>query len=99
MIALAELVLLASLQATPGPVAETATQAPVSQTTNKTYQDAEVDMGDPKTTVCKKFPPPIGSRIGARRICMTRAEWKTQREEILRTMDGIQNRHAGPAGG
>lgn len=36
--------------------------------------------------VCKKFPPALGTRIGARKICKTRAEWdfiRDQEQEVL----------------
>lgn len=42
----------------------------------------------PKSTdvVCKKFPPPAGTRIGKRQICKTQAEWdyiQAQEKEVI----------------
>ena len=36
--------------------------------------------------VCKKFPPPVGTRIGSRKICKTQAEWdfiRAQDQEVI----------------
>jgi hypothetical protein len=31
---------------------------------------------DDQLMLCKTFPPPTGSRIGLRRVCLTTAEWR-----------------------
>lgn len=33
------------------------------------------EVGKAGEVVCKKFPPPAGTRIGKRQICKTQAEW------------------------
>ena len=43
---------------------------------------------DPRNEIiCKVQPPPLGTRIGGRRICGTRAEWEAQ-ENATRTFVG-----------
>jgi hypothetical protein len=51
-------------------------------------QGAKADNQPAKATdvVCKKFPPPVGTRIGSRQICKTQAEWdyiQAQEQEAL----------------
>ena len=36
----------------------------------------EAGQADSNAMVCKKFPPPTGTRLGARQICKTNAEWR-----------------------
>lgn len=43
--------------------------------------------GDPNSRVCRTITE-IGSRLGGRRVCMTRAEWAEQRRQ---TREGIGN--------
>lgn len=45
---------------------------------------APVAAGDPNEVLCRRTPPPIGTRMGARRQCATRAEW--QRRDAERAM-------------
>jgi hypothetical protein len=35
---------------------------------------------DAATIVCKRQPPPVGSRLGGKRVCKTNAAWKIERE-------------------
>jgi hypothetical protein len=39
---------------------------------------ATADNPDPLKKICKKQAPPIGSRLGATRICATAEEWKAK---------------------
>lgn len=52
------------------------TIASAGQAQNSSVADDTADTSDPGTTiVCRRYPPPTGSRIGVRRICRTEAEW------------------------
>lgn len=33
-----------------------------------------------ETIRCKRVPPPVGSRLGAKKICKTNAAWRLERE-------------------
>ena len=37
---------------------------------------------DPATIVCKRQPPPAGSRIQGKKVCKTNAAWKAEREAV-----------------
>lgn len=37
--------------------------------------DAPTAKPNPNEIVCKSLPPPTGTRLGGRRVCMTRAQW------------------------
>lgn len=45
----------------------------------------------PTEVLCRSIPPPPGTRIGPRNICMTRAEWEMLRQEnrneVMRQQD------------
>jgi len=50
------------------------------------------------TVVCKKFPPPVGSRIGPRKICKTQAEWdliRLDNQEVMERVQGINATNGG----
>jgi hypothetical protein len=53
---------------------------------------ATADQPDPMKKICKKEPPPIGSRLGATRICGTAAEWEA-RERASNDMGDHIARH------
>ena len=63
-----------------------AAQAP---STHQPVANPKTDASGPahaSEVVCKKMPPPIGTRIGARQICRTQAEWdyiQTQEQEAI----------------
>ena len=42
--------------------------------------------------ICKKFPPPTGTRFGPRKVCRTQAQWDTEQEEKDKEMDRMQGR-------
>ena len=42
--------------------------------------------------VCKKFPPPVGTRLGKRKICKTNAEWQMMEQEIFDALDHVQRK-------
>lgn len=41
----------------------------------------------PEKKVCKVFDAPTGSRVGERRVCMTKGEWKLAEDMALRNVD------------
>jgi hypothetical protein len=68
-----------------------AAQAPTSQAA-PTAKPAGANTVDPGKVICRKFPPPVGSRIGPRNICKTKAEWDyidQQQEEVI---DAVQKK-------
>lgn len=40
--------------------------------------DARADDDD--TVRCKRLPPPVGSRMGGKRVCRTNAQWRLEKE-------------------
>ena len=69
-----------------------AAQAPVpqSESTPKTSVAApKTDAQAAKGTeiVCKKLPPPVGSRIGSRQVCRTKAEWDFIQDQEQEAID------------
>jgi hypothetical protein len=57
----------------------------------------EAGEGANKVT-CKRFPPPVGTRLGERKICKTQAEWKAERQDTRELMDRIQRDPGKPTG-
>ena len=53
----------------------------------KEEKKAELDQ-----VVCKRFPPPVGSRLGARKVCATKREWAIQEMDQDTAMDNVQTR-------
>ena len=54
--------------------------------------------GKKQKRVCKKFPPPTGSRVGERRVCKTELQWQTEEANANRAMDRqLQNQDANRA--
>lgn len=49
------------------------------------------NTSDAREIVCRRMPPPAGTRIGPRNICRTQAEWdllqQQNREEVERQQD------------
>jgi hypothetical protein len=56
---------------------------------------SQEEKGGPNAYVCKKLPPPVGTRLGARQICKTRANW-----ELLETdmQDGLRKMRSSLSG-
>jgi hypothetical protein len=50
---------------------------------------------DPNERICETIPV-IGSRLGKKRICATRAEWEEQRRQDRQAVDQIQKQIVGP---
>jgi hypothetical protein len=47
---------------------------------------------DPNAKVCRKLPPPTGTRLGSRRVCKTQAEWDQERFDARQAVELMQNR-------
>ncbi|GAA0554271.1 hypothetical protein FHS83_001722 [Rhizomicrobium palustre] len=43
-------------------------------------------------TVCKRRPPPTGSRIGGEKVCMTNRQWQFMWSEARHGVDRMQNK-------
>jgi hypothetical protein len=70
----------------------TATPAtPATPPSENTAANATAPKGDDEI-VCKKEPPPIGSRMGGRKVCRTVAEWRRIQAAAKETTDEIQSR-------
>jgi hypothetical protein len=55
--------------------------------------------GDPNRIVCE-VDQPIGSRLGAHKVCKTALQWQQQREEHRESIERIQqNSNVGKPGG
>lgn len=50
--------------------------------------------GNAHQIVCRKFPPPTGTRIFSqqRKICKTNAEWQMMDREIFDSLDRVQRK-------
>lgn len=46
-------------------------------------------------TICKKQPPPTGSRLGARTICMTNREWRDRTARTQQVITDMQQKGLG----
>jgi hypothetical protein len=66
------------------------TQPPVDQTKDQQAQE------DDNKVVCKKEPPPVGSRMGGRKVCRTVAEWRRIQSTARETTTEIQERKVPP---
>lgn len=51
--------------------------------------------------VCKKQPPPTGSRLPGKTVCLSNREWQAIWDESKRATNGMQNKSIsnGPTGG
>jgi hypothetical protein len=48
--------------------------------------------------VCQTFPPPVGTRLGERRICKTVAEWRLESAVNKEVLDRKQTQLGLPGG-
>jgi hypothetical protein len=58
----------------------------------------EAVTSDLDKVVCKRLPPPTGSRLGARRVCLTEREWRQERQESREFMRNQQEKSGGYRG-
>jgi len=61
-----------------------------AQNADATKKEKKGDYHSKK--ICKKFPPPTGTRFGPRKVCRTQAQWDTEQEEKDKEMDRMQGR-------
>lgn len=52
----------------------------------------EGERPDKDKKVCRKGPPPTGSRLGGRRICRTKLEWTMSEEAARRVLEAHSQR-------
>lgn len=67
--------------------AQASTNAPASTAPQPGAKVAAIDK-----VVCKKFPPPTGTRLRPRQICKTQVEWDLIRQEEWDALDRVQGR-------
>lgn len=52
--------------------------------------DAKAD--DDATVRCKRLPPPVGSRMGGKKVCKTNAAWRLEQEAAAQAARENQDR-------
>jgi hypothetical protein len=72
----------------------TPTANPSTESENSAQNTTQTDADD--KIICKKEPPPVGSRMGGRKVCRTVAEWRRIQAIARETTDEIQNRKVPP---
>ena len=77
-------ILCAVLVSSVAAIAQTPEEAPDAPTTQKTGPNQ-----DPNEVVCIRQAA-IGTRLGARRVCRTRAEWAEHRSEFKQELERAQ---------
>jgi len=50
------------------------------------------NANDKNAIVCRQMPPPIGSRLGARRVCRPEIEWENLSREGQDVTRGLQQK-------
>ena len=75
------MILCATLVAASAGIAQTSPEAPATQRTGV--------INDPDEIVCVRENV-IGSRLTSRRVCRTRAEWATAREQVKQVVERVQ---------
>ena len=70
---------------TPTPAVATAPAAPAA-----TPASDSSSVSDANKIICKSEPPPTGTRLGARRICQTGAQWDAQRLQSQKVLEKSQ---------
>lgn len=54
---------------------------------------SQEEKGGPNAYVCKKMPPPVGTRLRARQVCKTQAEWDMMEKDM---QDGLRKMQRKP---
>lgn len=71
--------------------------SPASALVNQdTATQADGDPSAAHEIVCRHYPPPTGSRIGARNICKTQSEWAVHDREARQTLERAQVNRCNP---
>ena len=58
-------------------------------------QSSSSQQLDPNEKVCETIPV-IGSRLGKKRVCATRAEWEERKRDDRQAVDQMQKQMVGP---
>lgn len=66
-----------------------AEEAAAAEAAKKTQEE----KGGPNAFICKKMPPPAGTRLRARQICKTQAEWDLMEQDMR---DGLRESQRKP---
>lgn len=72
--------------------------APVLAQTQPAAQPASPAAYDGDRIICEKIKE-TGSRISAKKICMTKLQWEEKRRVDRQEMEDVQNRRTEPSGG
>jgi len=80
--------------ATPGDIAGPTVNQPAQPAANQ----ATAAQQDKEPLICHKMPPPTGTRLGGRTICLTQKQWDQQEKDSQDSLRGVLQR-AGGAGG
>ena len=56
--------------------------------------EPQTALSDPDKVVCEQSQPVVGSRLQRRRVCMTKAEWQTYKQDRAQLGRDIQNNPA-----
>lgn len=67
-------------------------------TSDNTAQTPPAETADDQKIVCRKEPPPVGSRMGGRKVCHTVAEWRRIEAAARETTQEIQASKVPPQG-
>lgn len=64
---------------------------PAMSTAQQSAADSaqEEDVPSTRAVICRREPPPAGSRIGGRNICKTEREWAILERERTDTMENV----------
>jgi hypothetical protein len=54
--------------------------------------DASPKPADKDPVICKTTPPPVGTRLGGRHICMKASQWEQRRQQSQDALTNSQNR-------
>ena len=77
-------------------VAPAAAQAPASSASAQQSQ-AAASAGDPNEKICVKEES-TGTRLGAKRVCMTRGEWADRKLQDQQELMRVQTQRSGTRG-
>jgi hypothetical protein len=72
------------------PMQATFPSTPTSSPSAAVAPAAQVKKNDPNQRVICKSEDEIGTRLGSKRICMTKAQWDRQSQDAHDSVDNIQ---------
>lgn len=62
------------------------------QDSQQEAEEAEGAINSSNRVICRRMPPPPGTRIGGRNICATEAQWERYQRETRDVLDEAFNR-------